>query len=207
VSNLKKLNIVIDVDQTLLNPAKQWLAWLSFHACGYNDDQYEYDKFNNCIDYKLSNYFKLNNQVDGMGFWKQSDLYDDMQCYNEAIGVIKYLYQQGHNIIFASFCFPEHETSKVNMLKREFEFIAPEDFHFVSTKSKGFINADVIIDDRVDMLNQFDSSSNVLKIRIDTPYTQTEAPVGDITVVDSWGEVAELVRSTDVEDVYLINWF
>lgn len=198
-----KLKIVVDVDLPLCNPAPIWMAWLKELSTAFDSVKYTQDLVKGCVDYNLGKYYKLNNKVHSMSFWEQPDLYDNITCYKQAVDSIKKLYEDGHDIIFASYCFPQHETSKINMLKRDFSFIDKKDFHFISTKSKGFIQADVVIEDRIDMLNQFDSS--VLKLLIHTPYTQTEeGNIGDTIInIYDWTDVYKCVNLIADEDEYV----
>ena len=189
---MKKLNIVIDVDITLVDSATPWMVWLTQNSTSFDSNRYDCDKLHQSISYNLSKYYTMNEGVDGMDFWKQSDLYDELQCYDEALSAVKHLYERGHTITFASFCFPEHEASKIEMLKWEFGFIKPEDFHFVSTKSKGRLKADIIIDDRNMFINQF--GDDTIKILLESPYTQCEGRSGDTWKVRGWGEVRDVIR-------------
>lgn len=192
----QNLKIAVDVDQCICSLSGDWMLWLKERSHSFDKQQYVEDLLAGTTNYNLSKYYELHEGVNPMGFWEGSDIYDKVECYPWAKIVLKELYEEGHEILFVSYCFSGHLNSKVAMLRREFNFIKEEDFHFIATKSKGYVDCDVIIDDRIDMLNQFKDKS-ILKLLIHTPYTQTETEADTksptFTIFD-WKNVKEFIN-------------
>lgn len=183
----RKPVIAIDVDLTLVRSDLAWKDWL-YNLCIERDDKVVTDIIK---DYNLGKYYKFSQEVNAFDFWKKADLYDNLHCLPMAIDTIRGLYQYGCEICFVSYCFDlgQHTQSKANMLRRDFSFINKEDFHFVATKSKYLINADYIIDDRINFINQFDS--NVKAIYLERNYTQDEEFNRNVYIVECWQDIEE----------------
>ncbi len=124
------------------------------------------DLLNNECRYEWSDYFKPAYKDEINAFWKQTNLYDDVELFGGVKSVVASL-SKFTDIVFISSCVDEHTKSKRDFIERYFPYA-----RFVSTYDKGLIDVDVMIDDRNDVLNQFDDS--VGKIKVITPYTQEE---------------------------------
>src|SRR5690606_28249698 len=94
----------------------------------------------------------------------------------EALGELKKL---GWDIIVVSAIKGFHAKSKYYFLKKYLPFLDG----VVYTKEKGFVNVDVMIDDRDDILNQFDGTKT-LKIKFHTQYEQKEPSTAHFTIKD-----------------------
>lgn len=127
-----------------------------------------------------------------MGFWRQDDLYDNEILQNGCYEVVRNLWQVGFDIYFVSVCQPEHIQSKINFLERSFDFI--DEVKFVNTVYKGCMDggAKIIIDDRMENLNQF-KSENTLRVLFDTHYKQMVASEQEYVVAKDWGSVEDFI--------------
>jgi len=129
--------IGLDVDLTLVDTLTPWLEWYKFKTGSDLSHILEEQKDHgfNIQDLMVSH----NSPLD---FWKQSDLYDTLEPIADCIDVVSEL-QKDHDVIFISYCFPEHIESKVSFLNR---FFGPN-IKFVDTKHKEYIKMDLMIDD------------------------------------------------------------
>jgi 5'(3')-deoxyribonucleotidase len=196
--------ISIDVDLTILASDQMWFDFLEnigSYKVGQDPSELRYNlgAVGSC-NYNLLKHFDLPEDRNGFDFWLQKDLYQQNNnqigyIYDGCVQTIKKLYDAGHEIVFTSFCQTEHEYSKIEFLKHTFPFIYAEDFHFISTKSKGHVMCDVLIDDRnlhhkqVKML-QPDS----LTIKLQTQYTQECRESYTDHKVEHWNEIANILR-------------
>lgn len=185
MTNLKV--IALDVDLCLVNVIPKWMTYLKSLCTEYDAVKYKKDLLYGQVHYNLTKYFKLIDGVHGFEFWEQPDLYDDATLMDGAYEVVEELYKAGHEIVFVSYSFAGHLNSKVDFLKRSFPFIEEDDFHFISTKSKGFVRCDALVDDRASFLNQMPES--VTLIKMNTNYTQCEEISRPVHEVDNWEDI------------------
>lgn len=180
-----KKQIVIDFDLVLCPSAEYWKEYLLTNY----EQTIPFPK-EGVLDYNLSNYFDTKDD-DPKAFWKQSDLYDNMSIFPEAYHNIKKLYNLGWEIVFCSWCCPEHEASKIGLARKTFDFMSPDDFHFVSTHSKGVLRPDVAVDDRDEFLGMF--GSGTFLIRYKTVYAQNKRARFDREAKD-WNEIYRILE-------------
>ncbi|UZV41264.1 putative 5'(3')-deoxyribonucleotidase [Vibrio phage vB_VpaM_R16F] len=194
----KKNKIVIDVDLTITYPDIGQMWWE--HLVEYYSDcqtmeqycQFCDDYENGVAEYDLTKYFTLPDGCCRLGWFKQDDLYDNMSIAPNSYSVIRNMYEAGFDIYFVSYCQSEHQQSKEDYLRRHFDFLQGDDFHFVSTKSKGCMDgsAFAVIEDRLDFVAQF--KEDALKILIDTPYKQECTAEVDYVKCKDWLEIEEI---------------
>ena len=175
-----KKQILIDVDLTICDSGGKWLRWLKARY-----PQTQNLPLGGVLDYNLSNYFDVG-EDNPKSYWLQPDLYKNMPVYKESYTAIKELYDLGWEIVFCSWCTPEHEASKIKFVRDSYDFIAPNDFHFVSTHSKGVLRPDVAVDDRDEFLGMF--GSGTFLIRYKTVYAQNKRARFDREAKD-WNEI------------------
>ncbi len=121
-------------------------------------------------------------------FWKRRDVYDNAKPIEGSVEALWLLKRMGCDIVFCSVVKGDHSKSKYQFLERNFPFMDGCAF----TREKGYMRADVIIDDRVESLNQFED--NVLKLCPETPYEQTTEPNGPIETFKVWSQVPLIIR-------------
>ncbi|AUR92281.1 5' nucleotidase [Vibrio phage 1.170.O._10N.261.52.C3] len=196
--------IAIDVDLTVCDVTDKWLTWLCERHLFLRAKEYITDLEKEDVHYNLGYYFDIPLK-EALDFWKQVDLYDDVECRKDALVTVEKLYKDfGYKIVFISYCADcgSHAGSKAKMLQRQFSFIKPEHFHFCQTKSKGVLREafDVFVDDRNSFLNQM--KGDVLCLRPHTIYRQDEdlkyeASINTHEFMD-WGEVYDHLCLTDI---------
>lgn len=169
--------IAIDVDLTTLASDVLWWEWL-VKMCGESNLGFSSleqlhiwaTTTNQKVDYDLTEYFgePINDRVSALDFFRSDSTYDLVQPVEGAVEYISKLASEGFEIVFVTHCKRNHSRSKYNCLERYFKGF---DWDYVVTKEKHRVNADIIIDDRNEFLQQFLDKGKTA-IRIHTPYTQ-----------------------------------
>lgn len=183
------MKIGVDIDLSIVRSDLAWENWLDRHFPKLTDMPLK------GVDYDLGNYYGKNEYgLKHMDFWENNHLYDELQIIPAAVDALRAFKEAGHNVGFLSYTKSGHFTSKFRMLSR-LDFL---DFKngdsFIATKEKGFLSGsvEVMIDDRNKFLNQF--SDDVIKIKIDTRYTQEEEPRVQYDLVTSnWKSIQDFV--------------
>jgi len=179
---------VVDVDLTVVDAVTPWIHYMN----GLTGASFEVSP-GQMYPYDLTSVFKhyLETEEDiGLLFdyWKGRNVYDDLEPYPGSVETLSRLNDMGYDIVFASVVKGDHSKSKYYFLKKHFPFMAGCMF----TREKGYIRADVVIDDRNDYLRQFDVTK-VKRIRMNTPFEQTiDTPV--YATVDNWDQINELIE-------------
>ena len=173
--------IGIDIDLTIVDTGSEWLHWLN-KATGRSltleDLDYDYDLgvgFRDALPPSLHKHF-----------WKQHDLYDNLEPYDDALEVITKMCDDKDDVVFISHCFDEHYLSKRNFIRKWF----PRSVDMINTEHKWLVGeCDVFIDDRHEFLNQF-WNTDTRCIKYNTPYKQNK-PLYDteIEVINNWKEL------------------
>lgn len=197
--------IICDVDSTILDPIFGVNGWYMFlqrntNAPYSNEEiQAEIDKNNGIVSYNLGDYFPDLSRDEVFSFWQDSNLYQKIKPYKDAVEVLTKLGQK-HKIIFVSYCKQFHQKSKYQMLHDTFKVNLPEDnFAFLATREKWAVGGDVVIDDRHEFLNQFADRKDCLKIKHNTLFSQDYSLefIPDLCTSD-WFEIGNFI------DEYLI---
>ena len=131
--------IAVDVDLTVVDSLSPWFDWYykrTNHSIMEDLNQL-IDKGGKVEADKLMHMHHQPNE-----YWHQEDLYDNLTPIKGCIDVLKELSTE-YDIIFVSHSFPKHTNSKELFIKRFFPFYKA----FISTKAKGYVNADIFIDD------------------------------------------------------------
>ena len=168
--------IAVDVDLTVVDSVTPWKAWytkLTGHDLG------EVTSENNNLEEMMKNH------NDPMQFWRQPDLYDNLQPIKEAVRALKKLHNMGYKIIFVSACQPEHEVSKRMFLGRNF----PYHDGFISTGDKKHVACDYFIDDYKKYCRQQNDRATVFQIKTELNSSSN----GEFAYVD-WEEIVEIME-------------
>lgn len=178
----KRYTLAIDVDITTLASDDLWWDWLknmSSIDCLYLHECYvrslsklhivEREYGRGQTDYNLASYFPemKNKRVTPYEFWRSESIYDFVHPVAHSVQVITELAEH-FDIVFVTHVKGRHSRSKYNCLERFFGHIQ---FDYVVTKEKYRVEADAIIDDRNEFLNQF-LNKGKLAVKLSTPYTQ-----------------------------------
>lgn len=185
--------IGIDLDITLFDTDEGWREYLVRNSTDFNIAEYRKDVPNDSVEYNLEHYFTLKEGVNGFDYWSDPKTYLDCNIHPNAKRVIQNLYEANCEIVFISYCMgcSDQVKYKIERLKREFDFLLPEDFHFVATKSKGMVNCDILIDDRNEFLNMM--REGVKLIKYDSPYIQAEPLLRNHTLCTNWNQIEDVV--------------
>ena len=157
----KRKVAVVDIDLTVVDTVSPWIDYMN-NLTGLNFEITEGCQY----PYNLTRIYAhaLVNPTDTselFEYWKSKTLYDNLQPLPGSVEALKKLNDLGYDIVFASVLKHGHDKSKYYFLKRHFPFMAAAVF----TKEKGYIKADLVIDDRNEYLNQFDGEC-VTKVRM-----------------------------------------
>lgn len=166
---MSKKIAVIDCDQTVVDSAYAWYEWLEMMTrAGYSYDVVQ--KHYNFSDVYASVW--LDKEVAGhpYDFWRGKSVYDNLEPLKGSVEALQTLKNVGYDIVFVSAIKGNHTKSKWNFLQKHFPFMDA----FIATKEKGYVRADLVIDDRNRFLNMF-NGEEVKLIRKHTPFDQDVA--------------------------------
>jgi 5'(3')-deoxyribonucleotidase len=153
--------IAIDVDLTVVDTATAWRDWYAKktgHTLQIKDVAYEMGNF-------------MHKHKDPMAFWRDKNLYDNLEPIHGSVATLKHLYENGHNIVFVSHCFPDHIESKEYFLQRHFPFHSG----FVDTEHKHLVRADVFIDDHEKYLKPIrETSTSTMLMQHKSPFNKDD---------------------------------
>lgn len=127
--------IGIDVDLTVVNPVPSWLEWYKSKT--------GHDLNDEITDQESNLETLMHRHHDPLSFWRDPNLYDELEPIENSVESITKLYDAGYKIVFISSCFPEHHNSKKLFLKRNFNF----PHGFINSGDKGYVRPDIFIDD------------------------------------------------------------
>jgi 5'(3')-deoxyribonucleotidase len=166
--------LVIDIDCTLVDTGASWNSWIAeqlqveekpiVEGCPYDlRDLYAEDLAErSCVDRDAL-----------MMYWSIPTLYSELEPFSGAVRALEEVAREGIHIVFASHTKKGHFSSKVKWCKEWFPFVRfGDNGGFAALQEKHYLKADWVIDDRNAVLNKF--PEEVVRIRIDTPYTQDE---------------------------------
>lgn len=172
--------VVCDVDLTVVDTLVPYLQWFKDHS-GQNFPIHrgigEYDWNPIFAEYG----------VDAHAFWKQTDLYDDLQPVPHCVEFLTNLVRNGATLVFASHCYQEHEKSKHEFLRRFFDHVP---FEFASLKAKWLLRYDVLIDDNPAVIGLAAArNSGVHLMRTTTPNIGYDERAAGITRFSCWSDL------------------
>lgn len=178
--------IGVDCDMTVVDTGIAWIEWLNKSS----KDEEEYRGFHDLmdkdglIDYYVGGLFNnLKFGIDPMDFWRNKYLYHTLRPLSACEEVLQRQHQKGNDIVFISTLTGQHGSSKYDFLKHYFPYLNA----VVFTKEKWAVKCDVLIDDRSNVLNTM--PEDVHKIRLHTPYRQSEPDHQDTEIVYDWYSV------------------
>lgn len=205
-----RLVIGVDCDQVLTSqPAKEWLDWLSnryplrvgvakYYGIIGRDGKLLCD---NKLPYDLSSMFDIPKDEDGMSFWKSSRLYSGMKPTEGAVEYTRKLKEDGHTLVCITRISGDSSRSKADWLKKWFPHFDGYLFCGNNIKEKTFTNCDVMIDDSLKQLNQF--NSNVHRIWFDTNYYQEGVePTKGAILCKGWDNVYLTIQDIKANKEY-----
>ncbi len=145
----KRIKVGVDVDCVVVPTDNMWWEWLK--------EVTDKDLNLKPKDYDYTKYFKEELGLlglDGFEFWRDESLYDNVKPFAGAVMALEYIQMKRNaEIVFISTLKGNHHKSKVAFLKKWFNFAA-----FLGTKEKEYVDVDVMIDDRREVLDRFPGS-------------------------------------------------
>lgn len=186
-----KIKIGIDLDLTIFDTDKGWMEWLHRNSTDHDLSRYMEDLLNDNVDYNLANYFTMKDGVDSFSYWSEESTYEDCNIFPHAKRFIQDLYEANCEIVFISYCMgcKNQIGHKIDRLKKEFDFLLPEDFNFMPARKKGLVKCDLLVDDRNEFLSQM--SQDVKLIKYNTPYRQNVPLDREHIVCNNWYQVED----------------
>ena len=122
--------------------------------------------------------------------WKGVKLLPDCAKY------IEKLYDDGHEIWFATSSLPQNLYKKINHLTRNMQFF-PEDYireHTINIRRKQLLRFDVLIDD---CLANLVDDRTYYSIVLDYPWNRTDDTAPMFTRAKDWAEIYEKIQFID----------
>lgn len=166
------MRIGIDIDLTVVDTGVEWLKFLEKKS----GRQVQMPKD---APYNIGHLFPEVSNEDSMSFWNCERLYDEMNPIEGSKGAIARLHEDGHEIIFVSHVIGNHLESK----RRFVNFHFPYNIGFIATREKQLVNIDVMIDDRINILNAC-KAEGIFPLQFKTRYDQCEG--GDHYHFNRW---------------------
>jgi 5'(3')-deoxyribonucleotidase len=137
--------IACDVDLTVVDSLTPWMDWFKqFTDKPVLNLTRTYDLVTEMKEILVAD--GLKNYVDPISFWRKPDLYDKLEPVEGSVEALKRAHDNGQTIVFVSSCFPEHTQSKINFLKRCFNFSDG----FIATHEKHYVAYSELIDDKLE---------------------------------------------------------
>lgn len=159
---------VVDCDCSVVFSQRKWFQWLE----DMTKAGFDYDYVSQWYDFSIP-YGPIwaSKGIGGepLDFWRGQHIYDDMTPMENAVECLETLKKKGYEIVFVSSTKGFHLKSKYYFLDHYFPFKDG----FIATKEKGYVKADLVIDDRHSCLNQF-SDKECIKIQFNTPHDQDQ---------------------------------
>lgn len=134
--------IMIDVDLTLVDSLSPWLRWFKART-GVEL---------NPTSYGLEGIMQEHMNDDPLEYWRQPNVYDNLKPYGFSVRTIRKLREEGFQVVFVTHSpYPEQIGPKEAWLDWHYDKGIP----VIHTEHKELIDADIMIDDNIEMLEKF----------------------------------------------------
>lgn len=182
--------IGVDVDLTVVRSDLGWFDWCN----SISKHQHTLETFSEkgeLVPYNFESLYPDLSSEEIMHYWRRRDLYDNLSPIEGSQNALCELSQE-HKIVFVSTLKGDHHKSKYQFLERNFPFLSG----FIGTKEKEFARIDMLIDDRISVLNRL-VCTDIIPVQFKTPYSQAEqAPFQYTSVIDGWNDTSvSLIKS------------
>lgn len=181
--------IGFDLDGVVVDSPQQVVRYINEHL-GTNYNMNDFKTY--CMEDALPDQFKW---IVGMAF-KDSIMWKKVSLINGSYDVIKKLYEEGHDIYFATSSLPVNLQKKIGHLSRCLDFF-PTDYvwrHTINIHHKQLLKFDVMVDDALFNLN---GSREYFSVCMDMPYNQTEELIPNFTRAKDWNEVYSRIKMVE----------
>lgn len=182
--------IGVDVDQTIVRSDLGLIDWLNSRS----SVKHTFDSLlarRGKIPYDISESYPDLSRQDTLDYWHRSDVYDNLKPIRAAHEELQKL-SRYHDIVFVSKVVGDHYASKRRFLENHFDFMSG----FIATCDKQFANIDLLIDDRLDVLQSV-KHAGIIPVQFHTKYTQSVDFKPDFIMYD-WYECIELIEEIGV---------
>ena len=178
----------VDIDLTFVDTGRGWFNWLRDRSELVVPDYDTLVAAGEKIPYDLSSVFTDIPPPVTLDYWRPDNLYDNMEPLPHAVEALRSLKEEkGYKIVFVSTIKGDHHKSKYYMVEHHVPFLDG----FIATKEKHFARVDVMIDDRLNVLEKMDKTP--VRIQMNTPFDQytTWEPTHK---VDNWLDLQKLMH-------------
>lgn len=172
--------IGVDIDGCVVNTGDHWLSYLQGRYEQISHQPYK-------VPYDCSELFAIPYDCDPYSFWRDPHLYEGLRPIEGSVGELGRLKGSGHEIVFISQAKGFHHKSKYQFIDRWFPFRDA----VILTKEKHYVNVDIMIDDKYDVLDAF--SEDVITVKFQDRYLQAPPKRSHIEV-DSWETIRKKFR-------------
>lgn len=156
--------LAIDVDLTLVDSLSTWFEAVSSPEAEFKVSEVPNPQPDQVID--LAPWLESGGVATPLSYWEGGLIYDNMkpnesfmQFYHDLCQALEDVTGKRVETIVVSSCFPEHEKSKRQLVKRTFGDNTP----FISTSAKHMVDFDLIIDDSLGVaFNCIGAGKNIL---------------------------------------------
>ena len=183
--------IAVDCDNTIARSDDVWWEWMH-RALGILGFRGRPSLWPNA-PYNLSEYFIEDFKSidrDPMDFWRSESTYDYVNPVQGSVKALKELHELGYKIVVVSQIKGNHNKNKWQWLQLHFPFIDG----YISTKEKQFVKCDYFVDDRNNVLNSLDGCK---RIKISSPYTQSEELDSGIPDIAKWEDIKNFILKNE----------
>lgn len=132
----------------------------------------------------------VNTAFNDAAMWKKVKMIQNCAKY------IEKLYDDGHEIYFATSSLPQNLRKKMNHLSRNMEFL-PEDYiinHTINIRNKQLLRFDAMIDD---CLNNLIGDRTYFSIALDYPWNRTDEDIPRFARAHNWKEIYDIIKEID----------
>lgn len=198
---MRKLRILIDMDDTIENLAEAWCAWLN-KRYGLSVNHKDIDSWGAITD--LYGEWGLSAEDVFYPLYHESEFWDTVTPKQDAIEYIKMLKDDGHQIFIVTNSYASVKADKFEkVLFRHFPYL--DYTNLIITHDKSFLKADVIIDDN---LNYVLGSCAKLKLLYNASHNKDfDDPFNEgIYRVNNWAEIYLRINSWMHHDNEILNF-
>lgn len=157
------MRFIVDVDLTVVDAIggeHGWIQWLINQGLELKPEFEDWKISESPLPYAIHDMFEdyQDKGVDAYQFWGEHGLYQKLTPLPGSVEVINRLVDDGHEVVFCSFCVHDHWKSKHKFLKDHFF----DDCKIVMVDdplAKSMVKGDVYIDDRYEYLQRADENS------------------------------------------------
>lgn len=181
------MRLGVDVDLTVVDTGREWFNFLKQNSSIVVPDYEEYLSINKEVSYNLADIFTDMDFQKCVDYWRNENLYDNLKPLKDVVQVLEDLkFSKGYEIVFVSTIKGNHHKSKYYFCERNFPFLDG----FVATKEKKYAKVDMMVDDRLNVLEPLDKG--VIKVLKQTPFIQTTDFVAPYKF-DDWADFSKLI--------------